>query len=276
MPRFSIVTITYNDMVGLASTIRSVGPQTFRDFEYIVQDGQSTDGTSDVVAGFHDWVDTYNHVADDGIYDAMNKALQSCTGQYTLFLNSSDVFAAPDVLEKANELILAGDEIVHGMSLNLETGHVHEYKRLNDEKFGMTFDHQATFVKTEILKKNEFDTSLQIAGDLDFFCRCKSQNVGFRNIDLLVAKKPFSVGASTDYLERFKERRFVLLNNFPEDEHQIDSRLKSELLEFAESRFDSEPLEERLAELEIEEMLVEFEKLSHTLAEIFELQACVA
>ncbi|MEM9410325.1 MAG: glycosyltransferase, partial [Planctomycetota bacterium] len=242
MPRFSIVTITYNNCVGLASTIRSVGAQTFRDFEYIVQDGNSNDGSDLVVKGFHDWVDIYNQQADDGIYDAMNKALEHCSGDFTLFMNSSDVFVDSNVLEQANQLLVKGDEIVHGFSIDIDSNLNHQYKPLNDMSFGMSFDHQATLVRTDILKEMKFDDSLRIAGDLDFFCRCKVRGVNFRGVKLQFAKKPFSVGASTDYLTRFRERKLVLLRNFEQQQNEITFRLKAELLEYADNLFESEPL----------------------------------
>lgn len=268
MPKFSIISICYNDAVGLAATIRSVGPQTFTDFEYIVQDGASTDETQDIVRGFREWVDIYNCEPDGGIYDAMNKAVQSATGDFTLFLNSSDIFCNERTLESLNTKIMDNDEIVHGFAIDKDSGHIHRYKPLNDFPFGMVFDHQATVVKTEILKKLPFDNSLKVAGDLDFFSRCRVANVRFRQIDLDVAIKPFDEGASTVYMDRFGERRHVLLRHFGAQHPDLELRLKEDLLDYVQSQFGSEELTENLAGKSLDEIIEKVSFLETRLAAV--------
>ena len=85
----SIITINLNNREGLRKTIESVVNQTFQDFEFIVIDGASTDGSVEVIQDYpriNYWISE----PDTGIYNAMNKGIAKATGEYCLFLNSGD------------------------------------------------------------------------------------------------------------------------------------------------------------------------------------------
>lgn len=100
--KLSIITINRNNVVGLEKTMRSVLAQTFNEFEYIVIDGASTDGSVEVVKKLKcefthlKWISE----PDKGIYNAMNKGIRMATGDYIQILNSADCLAAPEVTEK--------------------------------------------------------------------------------------------------------------------------------------------------------------------------------
>ena len=96
--KVSIVTINWNNKVGLEKTINSVLSQTFTDYEFIVIDGASTDGSDDVIEANKDRIDYWVTESDSGIYNAMNKGIYAAHGEYCYFLNSGDVFASNDVL----------------------------------------------------------------------------------------------------------------------------------------------------------------------------------
>ena len=87
--KLSIITINYNNCDGLRKTIESVIAQTTRDFEYIVIDGGSTDGSVDVIKEYADYIDYWVSEPDKGIYNAMNKGTRAAHGDFLLFLNSS-------------------------------------------------------------------------------------------------------------------------------------------------------------------------------------------
>ena len=265
MPKFSIITVCYNDAVGLAATIRSVGNQTCRDYQFIVQDGGSTDETQEVIRGFRDWVDVFQCEPDQGIYDAMNKAVESATGEFTIFMNAADLFAETTTLEQISNELKDVDEIVHGTAIQLETGNFHVHKPLNDYAFGMVFDHQAAVVRTDLLKKYPFDKSLKISGDLDFLARCRVDGIRFRFIDIPIPKKPYFVGASSEYLDRFRERAPILIKYFSTEFPDIRHRLKNELLEYIDEEFGSPMLTERLKALEISEIVAEIDRIASQL-----------
>jgi len=106
-PRISIVTVCLNDLRGLKSTFQSVREQTLPPHQWIVADGQSSDGTQDWLASL-DWpILTWSSGKDGGIYQGMNKGLAQVDADYVLFLNSGDVFSGPDVLD-AVALFLRG------------------------------------------------------------------------------------------------------------------------------------------------------------------------
>ncbi len=157
---FTIVTVSYKHAWALTKTARSVFRQRDADFEYVIVDGNSEDGTRELTdfwqqAGL---VDQSIHEPDSGVYDAMNKALDLATGQYLCFMNSGDVFAADDVLTKAKAFLQAGGhdgcmgwgQLGDNVWASWQTGEAFKMASLG-------FCHQALFVRTELLRQNRFD-----------------------------------------------------------------------------------------------------------------------
>src|SRR4051812_22804100 len=100
MPRLSIITINYNNVSGLRKTVESVVNQTSQDFEYIVIDGGSTDGSVDVLKQYAKKIKYWISEPDKGIYNAQNKGILKATGEYCHFINSGDYLVKNDVIEK--------------------------------------------------------------------------------------------------------------------------------------------------------------------------------
>ena len=98
--KLSIVTVNRDNAAGLTQTFDSVRAQTFRDFEHIVVDGGSTDGSLEVIKARSDGLAFWVSEPDAGIYAAMNKGLRQAKGEYVYFLDSGDWLGAPDVLER--------------------------------------------------------------------------------------------------------------------------------------------------------------------------------
>jgi glycosyltransferase involved in cell wall biosynthesis len=98
----SIITINRNNTTGLEKTMQSVGSQTFKEFEYIIIDGASTDGSVEVIKKYEPQFIHLKWVSepDKGIYNAMNKGIRMASGEYIQILNSADCLAAPDVTER--------------------------------------------------------------------------------------------------------------------------------------------------------------------------------
>lgn len=230
MTKISIVTVTYNDSPNLAATIRSVAAQVEApSFQYIIQDGASSDGTDKLVEAFGDAVDCFCSEPDRGIYDAMNKSLKHVCGEYTLFLNAADLLPDRDTLKTIAAAMRDDDEILTGRALSLETGKRHKHKPRNMFWQGMTFDHQAALVRSDILMRFGFDTSLRISGDLDFFSKARVAGYKFREIDVDFAKKPYLGGQSDDWIQRFSERQKVLSTHYGAD-YPVNEKLFDELV----------------------------------------------
>ena len=86
----SVITINYNNAEGLNRTIQSIDTQTWKEFEYIVIDGASNDGSIDVIKRFESIIDLWISEPDTGVFNAMNKGIKKAKGDYLLFLNSGD------------------------------------------------------------------------------------------------------------------------------------------------------------------------------------------
>lgn len=176
-PFFSIVTITLNDRDGFCHTRESVEAQSIRDFEWIVIDGASVDGT---VAQLEACVLPYFHYVsekDRGLYNAMNKGLQRSRGQYVIFMNSGDCFASPTVLEIIKREIIATGQtpgIVYGDALEETVDGKVVLKKARPIKwlnYGMHTHHQAILYSRASLANLRYDESFEVAGDYDLTCR---------------------------------------------------------------------------------------------------------
>src|SRR5690349_12935935 len=99
-PKLSIITVNLNNRAGLEKTILSVKRQTNRDFEYIVVDGASTDGSAELIKLHGDVISKSLSEKDAGIYDAMNKGIQMASGDYLQFLNSGDTLFQPATISE--------------------------------------------------------------------------------------------------------------------------------------------------------------------------------
>ena len=92
-PKISVVTVVYNDVDHIESTIKSVISQTYPHIEYIVIDGGSTDGTVDIIKKYKNSIAYFISEKDNGIYDAMNQGIEYANGKFVCFLNCGDFFA---------------------------------------------------------------------------------------------------------------------------------------------------------------------------------------
>ena len=104
--KISVITVVLNDCSAISETLTSVNQQTYKNKEYIVIDGWSTDGTMDVIRQHKDWIDCLVSERDQGLYDAMNKGIVRATGEYLCFMNSGDCFASEKTLQQIADYIL--------------------------------------------------------------------------------------------------------------------------------------------------------------------------
>lgn len=97
--KFSIITVSYNSVKTIEETIKSIDSQRYRDFEHLIIDGKSTDGTLDLLARYQNSKRSIIAEKDKGLYDAMNKGLDLSKGDYIIFLNADDYLANASALE---------------------------------------------------------------------------------------------------------------------------------------------------------------------------------
>ena len=109
MTKISIVTAVYNRAKTIRETIDSVSSQQGCDYEYVVIDGNSNDGTSQIIAENSSGIDISIRESDNGIYDALNKGIQAATGDVVGFLHADDLFASSHVIQKVGEMLDSGE-----------------------------------------------------------------------------------------------------------------------------------------------------------------------
>lgn len=177
MTKISIITINYNDALGIEKTIKSVLNQTFSDFEYIVIDGNSTDGSKDVVLKYQDKLAYWVSEPDSGIYNAMNKGINAAKGDYLLFVNSGDVLVDDAAIlnicsEKLNEDIVAFDCFLERNNKIMgRRTHIEQPTLFYVYKNGLK--HQSTFIRRTLFEKmGHYEEKYEIAGDYEFWIRC--------------------------------------------------------------------------------------------------------
>ncbi len=204
MEKISIVSIAYNDCKGLRKTIESVISQTCNNYEYIIIDGGSKDNTLEVIKEYEPHIDYWVSEPDKGIYNAMNKGLKVCTGEWVLFLNSGDVFASEDVLESIKfsnygfevaaiygryKCYTRYDEIV---LKNVD----HPFYASKKKIKGMGFSHQSVFTRSSIAKEIGFDESFKLCADYNMMMQIYKLGYQFIRIDTVVALCDGRGGAS--------------------------------------------------------------------------------
>lgn len=169
----SLITINFNDKKGVLRTAKSVLEQTFRDFEWIIIDGGSSDGSKEAIeelaANPSSNISYWCSEKDKGIYNAMNKGVTHAKGEYCQFLNAGDSYCQPDVLEKIFSSGMNAD-IVVGKTI-LSNGEVFSVpEKLTLEYFiHASLSHPSSFSKRELLLKNPFDETQKIVSDFKFF-----------------------------------------------------------------------------------------------------------
>ena len=185
----TVVTVVFNDVVGINKTMSSVFEQSFSDFEYVVVDGGSSDGTYEEILKQNEKIDQIIHECDLGVYDAMNKGIGLGNGEYIIFMNSSDVFCGPNSLESAVKLFYEkkesayyGDHILIS-ELGRET-YISTPDTLNALWKKMPICHQALFVKLDWHRKNLFDID-NISADYEIICKLSSDR-SIKRIDVPV------------------------------------------------------------------------------------------
>jgi glycosyltransferase involved in cell wall biosynthesis len=171
--KISIITINYNNLEGLQRTVESVVNQTWHEFEYIIIDGGSTDGSAEYIESKKEHFDYWVSEPDKGIYNAMNKGIAKATGEYLLFLNSGDYLYSTRVLEENHSVIKDYDLIYFDLeALGEKETEIVSYPEQIKFSYMLlgTLPHPATFIKTKIFDQfGLYDENLKIVSDWKFF-----------------------------------------------------------------------------------------------------------
>lgn len=216
--KYSIITINYNNRDGLERTIQSVINQTCQDFEYIIIDGGSTDGSVDVIKKYADKIDYWVSEPDKGIYNAMNKGILQAHGDYLNFMNSGDCFYNKTVLHEVLNKLDTDMVIGKDFHCNPKTNNVHQTifpKRVSMFTFFTGYlPHQSTFFKRNLFSNEMYDENYKIVSDWKFYIeKIISDGCSFSFINLVVAWREQD-GISSEEMELVNIERNKVLNNY--------------------------------------------------------------
>ncbi len=224
MPRLSIITINYNNVEGLKKTIQSVVSQTSPEFEYIVIDGGSTDGSADVIRQHQRQITYWLSEPDRGIYHAMNKGIVQAKGEYCQFLNSGDYLLAPDVTERMLAELPDECSILYGNKIREIDGKRVVQKSYAGQQITLldlyrsTIFHSPAYIKRSLFEKyGLYDESLKIVSDWKFYLITVGLNnepVAYRDIDVVWFDVQ-GISSTQNELDK-RERAAVLAQTLPQ------------------------------------------------------------
>lgn len=174
--KVSVITVCYNAAGTIEETIKSVLAQTYKNIDFVIIDGQSSDDTLGIIGRYRDQIAVIVSEKDCGIYDAMNKGIQAATGEVVFFLNADDVFYNETVIEKIVNVFVKHDiDILYGDVVLLDDGKtVIKRHSLLDKMYFLhnTICHQAIFSRAGVFKQyGLFDTAFKLSADYEWLLR---------------------------------------------------------------------------------------------------------
>ena len=175
-PKISVVTVVYNSKNLIATTIESIVNQSYKNIEYVVIDGASTDGTTDIINSYGNKISLFISEPDHGIYDAMTKGLNHCSGDFVVFINSGDRLATPYIIEEifsqpqaVNADVIYGDTDITDAEGNVIHSRRHrppDVLTWKSFKRGMLVCHQSFIARRSLAQAYNLD--YRYAADFDW------------------------------------------------------------------------------------------------------------
>jgi len=192
-PRISIITVVFNAADSIEETLQSVLGQTWKNIEYLVIDGGSTDGTIDIIEKYREHINYWISEPDKGIFDALNKGIDAATGDLIGLLNSGDLFAKKTTVEELFREDTSAYDVVYGNSMAVDPDGNIIYSAatapLNSMWKFAVYRHGASFVKSEVHKKLKFslDKKLGFSSDFDhiYFLYFNNYKFLYRDVDVV-------------------------------------------------------------------------------------------
>lgn len=194
MPKLSVITVCKNEVNGIRRTLESITNQVFQDYELLVIDGASTDGTVEVINEYRAKISHFKSEADQGIYAAQNQGVRAATGEYLLFINGGDAIHDDQVLQdvfytKPNADIIYGDLLIEEHDGTETRGYTPGEITLDFMLRG-TLWHPVSFIRKSLFDElGLYDENLKIAADYEFFLNAiLVRGVETSHIDRVIAR----------------------------------------------------------------------------------------
>ena len=197
MPEISIIIPTYNSSGTLPELLRSIEEQSFKDVEVVIMDGVSSDNTLDIAQQFANTIANLQvwSEPDEGIYDAMNKAMSKASGEWIIFMGSDDRFHTANVLHEVAEVLLRtnanviyGNARIVGNTGWAKDGDIYDGPFDIHKLLNQNICHQAMFYRRSFLEEEigTFTTEYIKSADWDFNLRCWAKQP-FEYMDIVVS-----------------------------------------------------------------------------------------
>lgn len=220
-PKITVVTVTFNCRETIRDTIESIINQTYKNLEYIIVDGLSTDGTLDIIDQYRSKIDLIKSEKDRGIFDAMNKAIDLCTGDWIIFMNAGDRFFSEEVISKIFDEVfeIRNLGVVFGDYVQLNKDRTQIYKAatpffLSKKRYKkMGFNHQSVFVKSDYARELKFDGAYIVAADYNMIASLYRKGVEFKYINI-----PISICEEFGFSNKHKKKQIneiARINDLP-------------------------------------------------------------
>lgn len=182
--KVTIITVVYNNVYTIEKTIQSVINQSYKNIEYIIIDGGSTDGTLDIIQKYENYISYWKSEPDNGIYDAMNKGLKQATGDIIGIINSDDWYESSTVYHVVNCFKKNKCDVVHGDIILTQINGDPYMRYFGKKKFNiwrnMPIYHPTCFVKKELyMRYGFFNTDYNIAADYELILRLYMAKASF-------------------------------------------------------------------------------------------------
>ena len=224
-PKFSIITVTYNAGKTVEDTIQSVITQTYKNVEYIIVDGASTDDTLSIIQHYRDHIHTLISEPDKGLYDAMNKGLSVATGDYVCFLNAGDELHEDDTLQLMVHSLPTEEkelpDVIYGETAIVdEEGHFLRMRRLSAPEHlswksfrqGMMVCHQAFFARRD--HAVTYDLKYRFSADFDWCIRVMQQSHTLHNTHLVLIDYLNEGVTTRNHKASLKERYRIMCKHY--------------------------------------------------------------
>ncbi len=269
--KFSIITVNLNNRPGLERTVSSVISQTNQDYELIIIDGGSTDGSVDIILHYKSHISYWVSEKDKGIYHAMNKGISAASGEYCYFLNSGDYLVRNTLFEDLLKMDLGAD-IVSGNLLRIRKNGKYRTIMPHDKptlhKLCIhSLSQQATLIRRELFNEiGLYNESYRIVSDFDFFLKALiSFKKSYQKIDINFSYFNLNgISNNPDYFILAKKELLACLkNNFPD--------MADDLMEY--SSFYNSNIGQLIRLLQQKKKLYSF--IDKTIGRVFRIKKCL-
>ncbi len=219
--KLSVITINYNDKKGLEKTIQSVVNQTNKNFEFIIIDGESKDGSIEIIENYKDKISCWISEKDTGVFNAMNKGIKVANGEFLIFMNSGDAFSNQEVLQEILPLLNSEIDIYYGNNYKVSPTNK-RLKTYPDELsfsffYSSSINHQSSFIKRQLFFDSFFyNENYKIAADWEFFVyNICYRNVSYKYLNKTIAEYDFTgISSQEKYSKLFETEKQQTMERF--------------------------------------------------------------